>query len=509
MEFGLFFGAGAEVGYGLPSGGKFAIDLFRQDPTPYKQQLREKLHKINSRSTYANYWLPKDYDSRSIFAFGKNEFTSLIESSIQYKKLEIIAKINNFDSEFQYACTQLDINISNLRQKFSDVIQDEIGNILFDQDIKINEKLTKDVKLFGSDFYSAGLEIIRTQKNCDDLRRYVIAFLQLIIGAYGQDFVQNLNEELFESAPDDIPIFDDIFGMFRLEFDRAGSTALDLLLNEKRQFNTSDEATLIDLFCAINQKMLENIFSCVLDYQKLIDDHFRYLFSPKTEWAKFTKMVIFLEIAHDYILKQIPENLGSEGYYHDISELLKQGHTINVVGTSNYNNLFQSVSNELSYPKMKIYHLNGSTKDFYNPYKNEVIEIEDKSTNNIEQILVPFMLTQSGLKPLTSVEMSRRYVELFDAYKNVDAIISVGFGFNKDDSHINGLFRELIEKHNKKLFVITVDSNETNKTVRSKLRIDDNLDNVKVIHVKPDTRTINDDLWFEEVCQSLQGKDGE
>ena len=87
MEFGLFFGAGAEVGYGLPSGGKFAIDLFRQDPTPYKQQLREKLHKINSRSTYANYWLPKDYDSRSIFAFGKNEFTSLIESSIQYKKL--------------------------------------------------------------------------------------------------------------------------------------------------------------------------------------------------------------------------------------------------------------------------------------------------------------------------------------------------------------------------------------------------------------------------------------
>ena len=105
--------------------------------------------------------------------------------------------------------------------------------------------------------------------------------------------------------------------------------------------------------------------------------------------------------------------------------------------------------------------------------------------------------------------MSRRYVELFDAYKNVDAIISVGFGFNKDDSHINGLFRELIEKHNKKLFVITVDSNETNKTVRSKLRIDDNLDNVKVIHVKPDTRTINDDLWFEEVCQSLQGKDGE
>lgn len=158
---------------------------------------------------------------------------------------------------------------------------------------------------------------------------------------------------------------------FRLEFDRAGSTALDLLLNEKRQFNTSDKATLIDLFlCYQSKNVREYIFSCVLDYQKLIDDHFRYLFSQKQNGQKFTKNGYFLEIAHDYILKQIPENLGSEGYYHDINELLKQGHTINVVGTSNYNNLFQSVSNELSYPKMKVYHLNGSTKDFYNPYKN-------------------------------------------------------------------------------------------------------------------------------------------
>ena len=42
MKVGLFFGADAEISYGLPSGGKFAIDLFRQDPTPYKKKFREK-----------------------------------------------------------------------------------------------------------------------------------------------------------------------------------------------------------------------------------------------------------------------------------------------------------------------------------------------------------------------------------------------------------------------------------------------------------------------------------
>ena len=31
MKYGFLFGAGAEIGYGLPSGGKFALDIFRYD----------------------------------------------------------------------------------------------------------------------------------------------------------------------------------------------------------------------------------------------------------------------------------------------------------------------------------------------------------------------------------------------------------------------------------------------------------------------------------------------
>ena len=503
MKVGLFFGAGAEISYGLPSGGKFAIDLFRKDPTPYKKAFRAKLLKINSRSPYANTWLPKGYEKKSIFAFGKNEFTSIIESSIQYKRNEIIKKLNDFDNEFTWACSQLEIEEGLVKDKFSDEMGKDIGETLYDQDIKINEKLTNDVKLFGTEYYSAALEIIRSKSNCADLHRYVIAFLQLLVGAYGQDFVQNLNEELFESAPDDLPIFDDIFGMFRLEFDRVGSTALDLLLSEKRTFNTTEEAGLVDLFSAVTQQILENIFCSVLDYQKLIDDHFRYLFSPSTEWAKFTRMAIFMEIAHDYIIAQKPTDVPYDGYYHDVKSLVDSGVEVGVVGTSNYNNLFKEISDDLDIPSIEVFHLNGSTKDFYNPYKNEVIQVDDKDAHESEQILVPFMLTQSGLKPLTSVEMSRRYVELFDAYKDTDAIISIGFGFNKDDSHINGLFRELVEKHNKKLFIITVDPKETAREIKKKLRLDSNMDSVKVILVDRMTRATNENLWFDEVFKQL------
>ncbi|MDO9892669.1 hypothetical protein Q7473_00600 [Glaesserella parasuis] len=494
MKLGLFFGAGAEISYGLPSGGRFAIELFRKDPTEYKKELRVKLQNINSRSVYANNWLPKDYQNKKIFAFGKNEFTTIIESSIQYKRKEIINFLNNFDSEFKMACNQVGVLDQDMRSKYHQDVGCNIGDILYGQDIILNKKLADEVKLFESEYFSSCLEVIKRQRNCDDLRRYIVAFLQLLVGAYGQEFVQNLNEELFESAPDDIPIFDDIFGMFRLEFDKVGSTALELLLNEKRSFDISGDANSIQLFSAVTQKILENLFAMVLDYQKLIDDHFRYLFSPQTEWAKFTKMVIFLEIAHKYITEQFPDILPNDGYYHDIKEIFQQGDNVEVIGTTNYNNIFQKVSINLGIPDIPVYHLNGSTVDFYNPYKNEVISSQTRDEN--EQILVPFMLTQSGLKPLTSVEMSRRYVELFDKLKLVDCVISIGFGFNKDDSHINGIFRELIEKHNKKVYIVTVSDKDTEKEIRKRLRIDKNVDNLKVILVDRTTRKKDDKFWF-------------
>ena len=37
MKYGFLFGAGAEVSYGLPSGGKFALDIFRFDTSSSKK----------------------------------------------------------------------------------------------------------------------------------------------------------------------------------------------------------------------------------------------------------------------------------------------------------------------------------------------------------------------------------------------------------------------------------------------------------------------------------------
>ncbi|MGL4431187.1 MAG: hypothetical protein ACRCUW_00810 [Plesiomonas shigelloides] len=503
MKLGFFFGAGAEVGYGLPSGGKFAIDLFRQDVSSHKESLRRQLGQINSLSNYATSWLPERYATQRIHAFGKNEFTSLIESSIEYRKSEIIRRLNNFDTEAESALSQIGIDKQSLINKFSEEMESAYGEYLYSTAVRMNPILANEVKLFGSEFYSAILSVISQQENTAELQRYAGAFLQLLVGAHGQDLVQKLNQELFESAPDNIPIFDDITGMFKIEFSRAGLTALELLLEKKRVYNL-ENGSINDLLCALSQQLIENIFTTVLDYQSLIDSHFRYLFSPKTEWAKFSKMVVFLRATRAYIIKQLESagELPNTGYYHDLQRCVELEIEIGAVGTANYNNLIENISAELGYHIPSVHHLNGGVFDYYNPYKNSVISCSSESEVPQEQIHVPFILTQSGLKPLTSVDMSRRYVGLFDEYKSCDAIVVIGYGFNIDDSHINGLFRQLIEENNKSLYWICLSTDGSAESQKSKLvkklRINaDNRNKVTVIPVTAKERHSHGKNWLD------------
>lgn len=510
MRLGFFFGAGAEICYGLPSGGKFAIDLFRKDPSSSRSQLREQLNAIDLMSNYATEWLPEGFRSKRIHAFGRTEFTSLIESSIEYRRSEIIRRLNQFDVECDSAMQSLGISRELVDEKFFASVNSSVGDRLYTHAIRLNELLAQDVTLFGSNYYSAMLDVVKAAEDNDDLRRYVAAFLQLLVGAHGQDLVRRLNQELFEEAPDDLPIFDDISGMFKLEFNRIGSTALELLLEESRIFDVSESSTALTLLCAIAQKVLENIFTTVLDYQKLIDDHFRYLFSPETEWAKFTKMVVFLKIAQDYIREQAPDlaTIPASGYYHDLTNFVGR-HEFSAIGTANYNSLLAPIFERQGLRIPNVIHLNGSVNDYYNPYKNTVVTCENVGELDSSQLHVPFILTQSGLKPLTSVAMSRRYVQLFDAYAASDAIVVIGFGFNKDDSHINGLFRELIENCGKKLFVVSRDVDGTatqqQRDIRKKLRISNQFSrSLTVVTVNADNRCFGDTLWIDHILSVLE-----
>ena len=144
--------------------------------------------------------------------------------------------------------------------------------------------------------------------------------------------------------------------------------------------------------------------------------------------------------------------------------------------------------------------LNGSTETWYDPYVNR-IGSKDDLTNSEKHILVPLMFTQSGTKPMTSIEMSIRYVTTYTEWKNSDAIVIVGFGFGTDDEHINGIIRTLLDVDDKKIIIVTLDtSSDSAKDYARKLKTLKS-ENIQIIRVNRQGKiTGTDKTWIDEIC---------
>ena len=136
--------------------------------------------------------------------------------------------------------------------------------------------------------------------------------------------------------------------------------------------------------------------------------------------------------------------------------------------------------------------LNGCVDDFYDPYRNKIISKEEAESS--KHICIPFLFTQSGIKPLTSVSMSRRYVELYDKFSECDGYAIIGFGFNSDDGHINGLFRELIEDKSKTVTIFHYGRVQDN-LYEERLRLS-NTSHLNVVSVN-NQRQVNGKIWYD------------
>lgn len=77
-KYGFLFGAGAEKAYGLPNGGEFALELFRRDTGEVKQEFKRMIKEVDRSTVYAGEWLPQDYETKSVAAFGRGFFQNIV-----------------------------------------------------------------------------------------------------------------------------------------------------------------------------------------------------------------------------------------------------------------------------------------------------------------------------------------------------------------------------------------------------------------------------------------------
>lgn len=464
-KVGFLFGAGAEISYGMPSGGKFSLDIFRQSTDEPKAKLKEMRDDVNEQTGYAANWLPSDYQNKAIRAYTQRVYNSIIKDTINNNKVVIINRINNFD---QLAQQVLDRVYTSDEEDAADIFDKEVqldlnksvGDINIKQSLRYNKLFDGGNQLFESSYMSIFLEYYQNYSFDNEEERELLgdllkAIFQLHIGALSSEVSNRVEDSVFDKQNLDVDFFDDLGGSLNVNYEAAGITGLKLLSDKKIERMENNIVKFVYF-------IVEQIYAEVLDYKTLIDSNWHYLYLPKTEWAKFTKISVFLYTVQNYIKEQA-KNLDSRkaGYYSELrDEIEKSKLEVSVIATTNYSSFIREM---VSKP---VLFLNGGIDIFYDPYMNTLIDDLDKyrerNKNNLH-IVVPLLFTQSGTKPMTSIDMSEKYVEFYERLKESDIICSVGFGFNPDDEHINGVIRTLVERDNKQLYIVTYSKDSSSK----------------------------------------------
>ena len=101
---------------------------------------------------------------------------------------------------------------------------------------------------------------------------------------------------------------------------------------------------------------------------------------------------------------------------------------------------------------------------------------------------------------MTSIEMSIDYVNTYREWTKADKIVIVGFGFGTDDEHINGIIRTLLDNDDKKIEIVTIESNKSAddlaKDYALKLKTS-KFDNISVIQVDGQGKDSEGKIWTE------------
>ncbi len=307
MKTAFLFGAGAEVDYGLPTGGRFALEIFRQDSTKSKQDFKENRSKIDTSTLYAGKWLPESFLAKSVSSFGKPVFESIIRDTIEHNRDKIIANLNCFDeiaiTEENELNKRHSVNITSLLEERMGT---SLSNCNLKQQISFNEYFKEGNEIFSSKYLSALLKIYKKKSISGELllelRKIILSILQLHIGALSESLTKKINDGIFLIKDDDIDLLDDIGDIMQLNYQATGLTGLEYVMEIRTNEKIQNNDEYIVLFA---KKIIENIYATVLDYKTLIDSYWHYLYCPKEEWAKFCKISIFLYTVREYIKNQL------------------------------------------------------------------------------------------------------------------------------------------------------------------------------------------------------------
>ena len=102
-----------------------------------------------------------------------------------------------------------------------------------------------------------------------------------------------------------------------------------------------------------------------------------------------------------------------------------------------------------------MHYLHGEFGKFENLYTKEIKSLKEFE---VDEIIFPYLLVQSGIKPVINYYQIESMYKGFTDMINADKLIVIGYGFNSDDEHILNVIRERLRAE--KDLVVFIHGNE-------------------------------------------------
>lgn len=504
VRLSFFFGAGAEVAYGLPTGGRFALEVVRRAKDPVDDFKADRTRVNAGCSPAYRNWLPADLMKQRVSKLGKGEHGRIFEDSLRNGYARVVGALDDYDVWSEAFLLKHRITRARVEALFHELSGGGTFGAKTYGKVELSEAITRaPARLFGSPYFSAIISLAKDGTGRDEMTRLARATMQFYLGAHGQGAMDAMAVDPLKNAPHDNPAFDELGRLFDVNPVDAGSAAFEEVMNYKSAGPV--DATAEGFFRALATAVLEAAIERFLDYRAMLDELLPALYRPRDSRAKFTKINLFLRATREYVLEQQDVARGAtDGYYHDLAAAVSALRFELVrVGSSNYTDLCETAIRSV-HPE-PVFALNGDLQSYLDPYKNEIVPAADVA--GVPRFLVPFLFTQSGVKPLTSVQVSRQYVNYYDAIVGSDAVVSAGFGFNADDGHINALFRQAVDVDKKHLIVLQFargrgfDAAAERAIIAENLRVDDDT-RITVLPVD-ERRLVNGSAWIDAVLAAV------
>ena len=426
-KIAFLFGAGVEVDYGFPLGGELSLRLLISKEID--KGLKDKISRMLSDGKISK----KKY-------FTIADLRKIGKSIIKNRQDEIEKFFKTFDER--------------INKDFPEYIIEE--NYVEINQTRINKKIL-------NDWISSEKPLLKAIGNF---------FAEIILLVFGEKILTEQQNNLYKTLSLDI----EQNKLFKIDFSSVSLfTSPDIEdvfknLDEKNEDKKNEDEKILKLF--------KELVETAVDFQELLKDLYPAILSDD-ENNEFVAIAVILfriqEIINDfYKNKRIPDN----SYYKDLRKWEFFENCI--FATTNYTNL---ILDETEVSNDKVFFLNGNVNNYFDISDSEIKSIEDIDKN---KKYIPYIFTQTTLKPLFCVDMMKPFVDFLKEAENSDILCILGYAGNKDDVIVNSIIHKLLKQGKKVIYFNYEDSikdeqlkanfklNQSNRAYFKNIKVDKN-----------------------------------